>query len=426
MLDTDWHEYVAPEKALAADGGRAFVEGVWDLMHSGHLNVFRQACKLPGTTSVTVGINEDSSVAEAKGATPIFNSEERAKLVQSSRYVDRVLVNYPYYNDYGQFKATDTDFICHGNDSIITPDGEHMYKPWVLSGQFRELQRTAGISTSSLMYRLLQASSKFMQENRLTKDLLIAVKIDSDELFSPPCPDSYDKHGERYRKIIDLINSGMDEWGRVPGKPQQMICSSIRLGNFLKDNHRERPPGVHVVYVDGAFDVIHPGHIDMLNCARQHGDWVVAGLFDDVTISNLRGSEFPIMSMMERSTVLLALKQVDEVVFGAPWVIDKQYIDSNQIQTIIKREELCDKGHKAINWALRTRTWECEEGRASAYDDAIKNNIEIVEPVMSFSASDLYRRIHSRRDSYIAIIDDRISKELVINEELVSKRKTSK
>jgi len=411
-----WTEYEKPVKTIVADGGRAFVEGVWDIMHSGHLNVFRQTRKLNATTSVTVGINEDDSVRQAKGAPPVYSAEERAKLVASSRYVDRVLVDYPYYNNYEQFLETGTDFICHGNDSIITPDGTHMYEPWVAKGQFCELARTPGISTSSLMYRMLDASKKFVTENNMAKSLLNAVKIDREGL------QSYDDESEnteqdtkRYKAILDMMNSEVEEWGNLPDRPQQMLTSSARLGNFLQDNHRQRPENCDIVYTDGFFDVLHPGHIDLLNLAQEKGNWVVVGLFDDVMISNMRGKEFPILSLMERAIVLLSMKQVDEIIFGAPWILSKAYLQSNNIKTIIRREEVVPDN--AINWALRTRTWEAQYG-GNPYYEASKMGIEVIDVDMSFRAHDLYERLWARREQYESIIMNRIEKEQKIQVEL--------
>jgi len=414
-----WREYEKPVEALKADGGRAFVEGVWDIMHSGHLNIFRQAYKLKGTSSVTVGINEDESVQKAKGAPPIYSAEERAKLVASSRYVDRVLVDYPYYNEYDQFLETDTDYICHGNDFIIKPDGTHMYDPWVKTGQFCELARTPGISTSSLMYRMLDASKKYVTENNMAKSLLSAVKIDSEGLSRPYTPEYEDNDNEhdakRYKSILNMMNTEVEEWGNLPDRPQQIFTSSARLGNFLEDNNRQRPQNCDIVYVDGFFDVLHPGHIDILNVAKSAGNWVVVGLFDDSMISNMRGKEFPILSLMERAIVLLSMKQVDEIIFGAPWILTRAYILSNNIKTIIRREEVTPDN--AINWALRTRTWEVQYG-GNPYLEASKMGIDIIDVDMSFRAQDLYDRLWARREQYESIIETRIDEELKIQEQL--------
>lgn len=67
-------------------------------------------------------------------------------------------------------------------------------------------------------------------------------------------------------------------------------------------------------FTNGVFDLLHPGHIDVLLGARRQGDALVVGVNSDDSVRRLKGPERPIRSTAERSYVLAALAMVDAVV----------------------------------------------------------------------------------------------------------------
>jgi|SRR5918911_1879257 D-sedoheptulose 7-phosphate isomerase len=69
-----------------------------------------------------------------------------------------------------------------------------------------------------------------------------------------------------------------------------------------------------LVFTNGCFDVIHPGHIDLLERARALGDRLVVGLNSDASVRAIRGAGRPLVSEEDRATVLRGLRAVDEVV----------------------------------------------------------------------------------------------------------------
>jgi D-beta-D-heptose 7-phosphate kinase/D-beta-D-heptose 1-phosphate adenosyltransferase len=76
---------------------------------------------------------------------------------------------------------------------------------------------------------------------------------------------------------------------------------------------RERTPG-RVVFTNGVFDLLHPGHVDVLTAARRAGDALVVGLNSDASVKRLKGPTRPVRSEAERAYVLAALAAVDAVV----------------------------------------------------------------------------------------------------------------
>lgn len=67
------------------------------------------------------------------------------------------------------------------------------------------------------------------------------------------------------------------------------------------------------VFVNGTFDILHPGHIRLLNYAKNLGDRLFVAIDSDRRVGELKGKYRPINNAGERKEMLLALKAVDEV-----------------------------------------------------------------------------------------------------------------
>jgi len=68
-----------------------------------------------------------------------------------------------------------------------------------------------------------------------------------------------------------------------------------------------------VVFTNGVFDLIHPGHVDVLIAARAAGDALLVGVNSDASVRRLKGAERPVRGQAERALVLAALEAVDAV-----------------------------------------------------------------------------------------------------------------
>jgi len=69
-----------------------------------------------------------------------------------------------------------------------------------------------------------------------------------------------------------------------------------------------------IVFTNGCFDLLHPGHIDYLTKAKSYGDILIVGLNSDESVSSLKGENRPINNQEFRSMMLIGLKPVDYVV----------------------------------------------------------------------------------------------------------------
>jgi D-beta-D-heptose 7-phosphate kinase/D-beta-D-heptose 1-phosphate adenosyltransferase len=77
---------------------------------------------------------------------------------------------------------------------------------------------------------------------------------------------------------------------------------------------RVRADGGRVVFTNGVFDLLHPGHVRYLQQARALGDLLIVGLNSDTSVRGIKGPDRPINTERERAEVLLALAGVDGVV----------------------------------------------------------------------------------------------------------------
>ena len=68
------------------------------------------------------------------------------------------------------------------------------------------------------------------------------------------------------------------------------------------------------VFTNGCFDLLHVGHVKLLEFASTQGDYLVVGIDDDKSVSDAKGANRPIVPVRERAQVIASLKWVDEVV----------------------------------------------------------------------------------------------------------------
>jgi rfaE bifunctional protein nucleotidyltransferase chain/domain len=90
------------------------------------------------------------------------------------------------------------------------------------------------------------------------------------------------------------------------------------MGYDLQDLLRERAEwkraGTRVVLTNGCFDLLHPGHVALLERARAEGDRLVVAINSDASVRALKGPARPLLPEKERAEALRALEAVDRVV----------------------------------------------------------------------------------------------------------------
>jgi D-glycero-beta-D-manno-heptose 1-phosphate adenylyltransferase len=93
-----------------------------------------------------------------------------------------------------------------------------------------------------------------------------------------------------------------------------LLSSVLTLEEAILRFGREKRKGRRVVFTNGCFDLLHPGHIRSLELARALGDVLIVGLNSDASVRQLKGEGRPIIPESERAEILAALESVDAVV----------------------------------------------------------------------------------------------------------------
>jgi len=91
----------------------------------------------------------------------------------------------------------------------------------------------------------------------------------------------------------------------------------LARAELLEAAARERAAGRRIVFANGAFDLLHVGHVRYLEAAAREGDWLAVGVNADASVARAKGPGRPILPEAERAEIVAALAAVDAVViFG--------------------------------------------------------------------------------------------------------------
>lgn len=88
------------------------------------------------------------------------------------------------------------------------------------------------------------------------------------------------------------------------------VLDDAGLVAFVRE---QRAAGRRIVFTNGVFDILHPGHVRYLQAARRHGDLLIVGVNSDASVRRNKGPSRPINPENERAEVLAALDCVDAV-----------------------------------------------------------------------------------------------------------------
>jgi len=89
-----------------------------------------------------------------------------------------------------------------------------------------------------------------------------------------------------------------------------MVGSLVEVADRVQ---KLQATGKIIVFTNGCFDILHSGHIDLLQKARQLGDVLVVGINSDASVERLKGPNRPIIPERERAELLDGLEMVDFV-----------------------------------------------------------------------------------------------------------------
>lgn len=91
--------------------------------------------------------------------------------------------------------------------------------------------------------------------------------------------------------------------------------SYLEREEILKIRNEFKKQNKKVVFTNGCFDILHPGHVDYLNKAKECGDVLIVALNSDDSVTRIKGKNRPVLSLEERSFIIGNLKAVDYVTY---------------------------------------------------------------------------------------------------------------
>jgi D-beta-D-heptose 7-phosphate kinase/D-beta-D-heptose 1-phosphate adenosyltransferase len=86
------------------------------------------------------------------------------------------------------------------------------------------------------------------------------------------------------------------------------------LPDLVRERAAWRTAGRRVVLTNGCFDLLHAGHVALLEAARREGERLVVAINSDASVARLKGAGRPLLPEAERAEALMALESVDRVV----------------------------------------------------------------------------------------------------------------
>jgi len=146
-------------------------------------------------------------------------------------------------------------------------------------------------------------------------------------------------------------------------KPSSKVKSLAGLQKIVDKLKRQ---GKRIVFTNGCFDLIHPGHIKVLNLAKSKGEILILGLNSDVSVRKIKGNRRPLLNEKARAALLGAIEVIDYIVLfdeptplrviktlkpevlvkGGDWVKGK-IVGSRQVKQVIQVK--LQKGYSTSN-----------------------------------------------------------------------------
>ena len=281
---------------------RVWTDGCFDLVHFGHCNALRQAKRMGDV--LVVGVHSDKDIERHKGP-PVFNEEERYKMVRAIKWVDEVVMGAPYITTLDTLDKYSCDFCVHGDDITLSADGKDTYQAVKDARRYKECKRTAGVSTTNLVGRMLLMTKEHFDR-------------------SPSPIAGMDPH--------QVSGASSDSSAKSPWTcVSHFLPTSQRIVQF--SDGKEPNPGDKIVYAAGAFDLFHVGLIDFLEAAKREGDYLIIGLHTDQVVNRYKGSNYPIMTLHQRVLSVLACRHVDQVIIGSPYQVTNEVLDQFKVHS---------------------------------------------------------------------------------------------
>ena len=221
-----------------------------------------------------------------------MNEGERYALARSCKWVDEVVEDAPFTPTPEWLDQVGCFYGILGDSITPNSSGQDAYQAIRDADRLKIIKRTEGSSTTDLVAKILLMTK--------TEPL------------------------EGSESLITSSNK----------QETQLLTTSHLIRQF--SNGRTPGPDDVVVYIDGSWDLFHLGHAKTLEAAKSLGTFLIVGVYDDITVNQYKGQNYPIMNLQERALCVMAQNSVDEVVMGSPWTITEGIIKSLNVSYVVQ------------------------------------------------------------------------------------------
>lgn len=301
------------ERPAGIENEKIWVDGCFDFAHHGHAGAMLQA-RLLGK-ELFVGVHSDEDILHNKGPV-VMTLDERLTAVNACKWLTQAVPHAPYVTDPAYMAKFGCKYVVHGDDITTDVNGEDCYKGVKDLGMFVVVKRTPNILTTDLVGRML-----LMSKTHHFQPISDAELVATHPLFAS---EGATERFEKYASDATGLQRGAGVYVNVDG-PSSLV-TVVKPAEKLEEQIRQ----ANIVYVDGGFDLFHPGHIEALRLVRKEaqktGAAVFVGLHDDKVINEQKGLNYPIMSLFERALCVLQCRYVDGLVIGAPYVPTTEFL----------------------------------------------------------------------------------------------------
>ncbi|GAA6014437.1 hypothetical protein JCM10207_001606 [Rhodosporidiobolus poonsookiae] len=147
---------------------RIYADGVYDLLHYGHMLQMRQ-CKLAfPSVHLLIGVCS-SELVRAHKANPVMSSSERYESVRHVRWVDEVVEDAPWSIDQAFIDKWQIDYVAHDEEPYVSAGSDDVYSYVKSIGAFLPTKRTNGVSTSEVLQRIVEGYRDGDYDSKLIK-----------------------------------------------------------------------------------------------------------------------------------------------------------------------------------------------------------------------------------------------------------------
>ena len=137
------------------------MDGVFDMLHHGHINAISQAKRCFPNTELIIGVNSDTDTKQYHGLY-VMTGAERVQSVKAIKGVDKIVYPAPWFPTKKFIEDNYIDFVAHDEQPYICDEIGDFYFEAKLTGKFIRTFRTPDISTSELIQRIIKDREKYI------------------------------------------------------------------------------------------------------------------------------------------------------------------------------------------------------------------------------------------------------------------------